>query len=153
LCGAFAGDLSVGDLLLPEKIWSEEGTSLHYLDGPAFAKVSPQCSFDRIGSFFRGKGYRVFRNATVTTDAVYRQTWHKEQLWRDLGCAAVDMEASAFVNISNLHGMKNSVILMVSDLHPLSPDDPAWMWGTPNFADLCEQYILDCIAWAAEEPV
>ena len=83
----------------------------------------------------------------MTTDAVYRQTWHKEQLWRDLGCAAVDMEASAFVNVSNLRGMKTAVILMVSDRHPLSSDDPAWHWGAPDYAGMCERFILDCVAF------
>ena len=152
LCGGFAGHLSVGDILLPERIRSEEGTSLHYLDNPAFANVTPPCPLDRIGSYFLGKGYRVFRDATVTTDAVYRQTYHKEQLWRDMGCAAVDMEASAFVNVSNLRGMKNAVILMVSDRHPSGPEDPGWQWGTPDFAGLCERYILDCVEWAAGQP-
>ena len=69
-----------------------------------------------------------------------------------MGCAAVDMEASAFVNVSNLRGMKNAVILMVSDRHPSSPEDPGWQWGTPDFAGLCERYILDCVEWAAGQP-
>ena len=69
-----------------------------------------------------------------------------------MGCAAVDMEASAFVNVSNLRGMKNAVILMVSDRHPSSPEDPGWQWGTPDFAGLCERYNLDCVEWAAGQP-
>ena len=69
-----------------------------------------------------------------------------------MGCAAVDMEASAFVNVSNLRGMTNAVILMVSDRHPSSPEDPGWQWGTPDFAVLCERYILDCVEWAAGQP-
>jgi len=153
LCGGFTGDLSVGDILLPEKIWSEEGTSLHYLDGPAFANVSSPYCFDSIESYFRDKGYHVYRNATVTTDAVYRQTFYKEQLWRDMGCAAVDMEASAFVNVSNLNGMKNTVVLMVSDRHPLSEDAPAWQWGVPDFGALCDRYILDCITFITEQTI
>ena len=154
LCGGFAEDLSVGDILLPEQIRSEEGTSRHYMADPDFAKVTPPCSFDTIERFFRDKGYRIFREATVTTDAVYRQTYQKEQLWRDLGCAAVDMEASALVNVSNLYGMKNAVLLMVSDCHPICGENRAWQWGGPDFSARCERFILDSVACIASlQPV
>ena len=85
LCGGFGENLSVGDILLPEKIWSEEGASLHYLESPGFAQVTPPAPFDSIASFFMEKGYQVCRKSTVTTDAVYRQTWNKEQRWREQG--------------------------------------------------------------------
>ena len=113
LCGGFGEELSVGDILLPQKIRSEEGTSMHYLESSGFAEVTPPVSSDGMEVFFRDIGYHVFRDSTVTTDAVYRQTFRKEQMWRDMGCVAVDMEASAMVNVCNLHGMKNAVILMV----------------------------------------
>lgn len=150
LCGGFGGELSVGDVMIPEKIWSEEGTSLHYLEEPGFAQVTPPPSAEGLDAFFRGKGYRVFRDATVTTDAVYRQTYRKEQLWRELGCAAVDMEASALVNICNLRGIRNSVILMVSDRHPLNAGSAAWAWGGPDFGAQCERFILDCVELIAK---
>ena len=147
LCGGFEERLAVGDILLPDKIWSEEGTSLHYLENPGFAVVLPSVSFDEIGSFFRDKGYRVFQNPTVTTDAVYRQTFHKEQTWREKGCVAVDMESSALVNLCTLYGIRNTVALMVSDRHPLSESDSAWRWGNSNYNELCRRFILDCVMY------
>ena len=150
LCGGFGENLSVGDILLPEKIWSEEGASLHYLESPGFAQVTPPAPFDSIASFSMEKGYQVCRKSTVTTDAVYRQTWNKEQRWREMGCVAVDMEASALVNISNLYGIRNTVILMVSDRHPLSADSPAWEWGGADFGEMARRFILDCVAYAVE---
>ena len=150
LCGGFGENLSVGDILLPEKIWSEEGASLHYLESPGFAQVTPPAPFDSIASFFMEKGYQVCRKSTVTTDAVYRQTWNKEQRWREMGCVAVDMEASALVNISNLYGIRNTVILMVYDRHPLSADSPAWEWGGADFGEMARRFILDCVAYAVE---
>ena len=150
LCGGFGENLSVGDILLPEKIWSEEGASLHYLESPGFAQVTPPAPFDSIASFFMEKEYQVCRKSTVTTDAVYRQTWNKEQRWREMGCVAVDMEASALVNISNLYGIRNTVILMVSDRHPLSADSPAWEWGGADFGEMTRRFILDCVAYAVE---
>ena len=44
LCGGFDQELSVGDVLLPGKILSEEGTSLHYREASGFAEVSPLCA-------------------------------------------------------------------------------------------------------------
>ena len=150
LCGGFAPHLSVGDIILPDKVWSEEGTSRHYLEDPGFAQVTPPFSFETLASFFQGKGFRVFQEPTVTTDAVYRQTFGKEQFWRDIGCVAVDMEASALVNLCNLYGIRNVVALMVSDKHPLSESDPSWQWGNADYGELLIRYILDCIAFNLE---
>ena len=147
LCGGFAAHLSVGDIILPDKVWSEEGTSRHYLENPGFAQVTPSVPFDTLASFFQEKGFRVFREPTVTTDAVYRQTYGKEQFWRDKGCVAVDMEASALVNLCNLYGIRNSVSLMVSDRHPLSENDPSWQWGNADYSELLNRFILDNIAF------
>ena len=151
LCGAFAGHLSVGDVILPGKIWSEEGTSRHYLEDPGFAQVTPSSSFETLASFFEEKGFRVFREPTVTTDAVYRQTYGKEQFWRDKGCVAVDMEASALVNLCNLHGMRNAVVLMVSDRHPLSEDNPSWQWGNADYGELLNRYILEAVSFSISD--
>ena len=151
LCGGFTGQLSVGDIILPDKIWSEEGTSRHYLAEPGFAQVSPPFAFDVLASCFQENGFRIFCKPTVTTDAVYRQTYGKERFWRDIGCVAVDMEASALVNICNLYGIRNTVSLMVSDRHPLSENDPSWQWGSSDYGDLLIRYILSCIAFSTDK--
>ena len=148
LCGGFGENQSVGDILLPEKIWCEEGTSLHYLEKPGFARVTPSSPIEGIASFFREKGYQVGHNATVTTDAVYRQTFGKERFWRQLGCVGVDMEASALVNLCNIYKIRNTVVLMVSDRHPLSENDPVWEWGSVNFGDMAVRFIQDCVEYA-----
>ncbi len=148
LCGGFAEGLAVGDLLLPEKVLSEEGVSRHYMEDPGFARVTPPDSFAGIDSCFREKGYRVFRDAVVTTDAAYRQTYRKEQGWRELGCAGVDMETSAMVNLCNLYGIRNAAALMVSDVHPVREGDFAWKWGGEGYAGKVERFILDCDAFS-----
>ena len=55
LCGGFAPQLQVGDVLLPEKLWSEEGTTLHYRQESGFVQVPSQrrerlgqCTLDRV---------------------------------------------------------------------------------------------------------
>ena len=42
--GAFGEDLAVGDVLLPPKILSEEGTSRHYFENPEFCTVESRCA-------------------------------------------------------------------------------------------------------------
>ena len=148
LCGGFGEELSVGDILLPGKILSEEGTSLHYREASGFAEVSPPVSLSGIGPFFRDRGYSVWTKDTVTTDAIYRQTFCKEKAWRDKGCVAVDMEASALVNVCNRYGIRNTVILMVSDRHPLSEADSEWRWGCTDFPERCERFVRDCIEFS-----
>jgi len=126
LAGGFGEDVQIGDIVLPNKILSEEGTSRHYGFGDwtdvDFAEKK------RLHTCLKKK-YKVKETSTVTTDAVYRQTFFKEELWRKQGCVAVDMEASAFVNICKYFGLEYSVVLRISDKHPLTEDAPKWEFG------------------------
>ena len=76
------------------------------------------------------QNFDVVSAPTVTTDAVYRQTFAKEELWRKKGCVGVDCEASALVNICNFYNMKSRCIFVVSDKHPLNENEKRdWAWG------------------------
>lgn len=147
LCGGFGEDTQVGDVLVPERVWSEEGVSRHYIETPGFAKVNSPAPLEELVSFFQKQGFRAALKNTVTTDAVYRQTYYKEALWREMGCHGVDMEASAFVNLCNYYGLKSSVALMVSDRHPLHQGDPPWGWGGLDFQELRDRFIVACIKY------
>lgn len=132
MCGVFVPDTRVGDCVIPKKILSEEGTSRHYAGDAMWAY--PDAALARLAEgWFTGGGWATGTVATVTTDAVYRQTFHKEALWRDMGCAGVDMEASALLTAGRALGMEAVAILLVSDLHPLSPGDKDWAWGDDHF--------------------
>ena len=63
----------------------------------------------------------------VSTDAVYRQTFLKEQLWREKGAVGVDMETSALFQLE-VSGLDVVSVLIASDKHPLREEDPAWAW-------------------------
>ena len=64
----------------------------------------------------------------VSTDAVYRQTFEKERLWREKGAVGVDMEMSIVFSVSRYLGLKAVGLLMISAIHPLNPGDPKWEW-------------------------
>ena len=146
LAGGFCEDTQVGDVLLPPAIWSEEGVSRHYLEDPGFAQVDSPRPLTELADCFREKGFTAKLEKTVSTDAVYRQTFYKETLWREKGCVAVDMEASALVNLCNVYRLKSTVALMVSDRHPLTESSPKWVWGGGSFAALRDDFIETCIS-------
>jgi len=150
LCGVFAAGIQVGDVLVPSKILSEEGTSLHYKEQPGFAQVGRPDASGGIEGWLRGKGFRVAEADTVNTDAPYRQTFRKEALWREKGCVGVDMEASAVANLCGYYGMLCTVALMASDKHPEYPGDRPWAWGSRDFAAMRDDFIEACICFSLQ---
>ena len=120
--GAFSADVQLGEIVVPRKAFVEEGTSLHYYESIEAAQPDPTL-------------HRLLMDtlqkrdlSIVSTDAVYRQTFRKEQLWRERGAVGVDMETSAVFSVSQYLGLRAAALLMASDLHPSSPDAPKWQW-------------------------
>ena len=122
MCGGFSEKVAVGDILVPDKAFVEEGTSLLYYEQIDFARPDEQL-FEQLQNIPEAKVLPI-----VTTDAVYRQTFYKEQLWREKGAVAVDMETSALWSVGKFLGLQVASVLMISDRHPLREGDPTWEW-------------------------
>ncbi len=150
LCGGFSKDCQVGDVFVPEKIWSEEGITFHYRETGGFVAL-PAHPREEWASWLGDCGFPLRQEATVTTDGVYRQTLHKEALWRQLGCGGVDMEASALVSVCSYYRMGCSVALLVSDRHPVEAGDAPWKWGNQQFPQLRDKFLTCCIQWALNQ--
>lgn len=120
--GAFDEKIHVGEIITPSKAFVEEGTSLHYYES-IDASFPNNNLLDIASSLLSINTYPI-----VSTDAVYRQTFRKEQLWRENGAAGVDMETSAVFSVSRYLGLKTAALLMASDIHPINPDAPKWEW-------------------------
>lgn len=142
LCGAFGADIQVCDVLVPGRLLIEEGSSQHYFASPEYAV--PGGPLKELAAYLASRGFNVKPADTVTTDAPYRQTFYKEALWRERGCAGVDMEASAMVSVCNYYGMKSAVALMASDKHPLDESAPPWAWGNMDFKARQNDFIAAC---------
>ncbi len=123
MCGGYDEKVGVGDIIAPAKAFVEEGTSLHYYE--TIEASCPDEPLHQLAAALPG----VHSYPLVSTDAVYRQTFRKEQLWRGKGAAGVDMETSAVFSVSRYLGLKAVAMLMVSDVHPLTPDQPKWAWS------------------------
>lgn len=148
MCGGFAERVNVGDVLIPNKILSEEGTSLHYFEDIEFVTQSPNMVSKAVRYY--SNYFNTYQDSTVTTDAVYRQTFYKEDYWRKLGCSGIDMEASALLSVSRYHGIESNVILLVSDKHPRNIEDKAWNWGNSDFNKIKKQFIEHSVKYSQE---
>ena len=138
MCGGYGENMQFGDIILPQKAFVEEGASRHYHEVIEYAEPSASL-LKRAAEFFpEGRELPI-----VTTDAVYRQTFRKEALWREKGAVGVDMETSAVFSVGRLKGMETAMVMIVSDVHPLSPEAKNdWKWHMPvesraKFADRC----------------
>jgi len=144
MCGGYGENVDFGDIILPTKSFVEEGTSRHYYEVIEYAEPSADL-LNRAAEFFpEGKMLPI-----VTTDAVYRQTFQKEEIWRGKGAVGVDMETSAVFSIGKLKGVQTAMVMIVSDVHPKSPEDTIdWKWHMP--AELRAQFSERVLAFAME---
>lgn len=121
--GAFAENVDSGDIIVPDKAFSEEGTSLHYYENTDCFYPNEQLRVKALKCVAGSKSLPV-----ISTDAVYRQTFFKEQKWRDRGAVGVDMETSALFSIGEYLGLNVVSILIASDKHPMKENDSSWSW-------------------------
>lgn len=138
MCGAFSEQVHTGEIIAPEKAFVEEGTSFHYYESIDASFPDADLLQMAVSLFHTGT------HPIVSTDAVYRQTFRKERLWREKGAVGVDMETSAVFSVAHYLGLRAAALLMVSDVHPLGQDDPKWEWQmTREMKEhLAEQGIL-----------
>ena len=122
MCGAYDKIVQVGEVIAPQKAFVEEGTSLHYYETIEWS--SPDTDLQKIATSLFG----IRDHSIISTDAVYRQTLRKEQIWREKGAVGVDMETSAVFSVAKYLGLKAVALLMVSDMHPISPNSARWQW-------------------------
>ncbi len=148
MCGGFAENIDVGTVIIPSKIYSEEGTSHHYFENISVA-TPDMALFNKAKSHFLNK-FTLTTDPTVTTDGVYRQTLAKEALWRKNGCVGVDMEASALLAVSNYYSIPAVSILLCSDKHPITVDDKPWDWGDTSFKETRESFVRQSVMFALQ---
>ncbi len=146
MCGGFGVNIQVGDVVIPQRILCEEGTSHHYYEEIEYA-VADQSLFNHAVSGFADK-FTVISADTVTTDSFYRQTYAKEAYWREKGCVGVDLESSALLAVGRYYSIPAVSILLCSDKHPLSETQAGWTWGNADFSATRQDYIRQVVQFA-----
>ena len=148
MCGGFADNINVCDVIVPNKVFCEEGTSFHYFEDIQFAE--PDVFLFNKAKFYFSSKFNVSTSPTVTSDAFYRQTFAKEAYWREKGCVGVDMESSALLSVSRYHSIPAVSILLCSDKHPLSENETAWNWGNADFRKIRENFVKQAVMFALQ---
>lgn len=146
-CGALSGALRVGDIVLPTRAISGEGTSFHY---PHNLPIVPaRESTDRLGTWLQQNGM-VFQSGCVwSTDAVFRENRHTLRCLRDeQGVVAVDMEFSALCVVAAFRKVSLAAILIVSD----ELSEHQWRPGftTPQFLNR-KAAVLDLLLQSGDD--
>ncbi len=112
-CGSIKKDIRIGDIIIPEDAFSDEGTSKHY---PISSKPSFDSNMIRsITNKLKQKNIQFFKGPLWTTDAPYRETEDKIKEYQQKGAIGVDMEISALMTVSTFRSVSIAGIFVVSD--------------------------------------
>ncbi len=141
MCGVFSEKVDTGDIIVPDLAFVEEGTSLHYYSDIECSKPHSDLFRLALGNIPNSKSFHI-----VSTDAVYRQTFIKEDLWRKKGAVGIDMETSALFSVGKILNLNVVSILIASDKHPLNEGDEKWQWRMPP--NLRKEFFAKCINFA-----
>jgi purine-nucleoside phosphorylase len=108
-------DLSIGDIILVNCAFRDEGTSYHYIK-PSKISYPSKKLFNEIKKRFILNKVDFKKGCVWTTDAPYRETEVEIKYFRDKGVLCVDMESSAIFSVCKYYNIKASSVLVVSDL-------------------------------------
>jgi uridine phosphorylase len=125
-CGVLDKQVAVGHLLVPVNALRDEGTSYHYLPPSREIEMDPRAVV-AIETVLQRHGLEYVKTKTWTTDAIYRETQRKTAVYREQGCLAVEMEASAFFAVAKFRDVQLGQILYGGDaVLQEAWDDRSW---------------------------
>jgi purine-nucleoside phosphorylase len=114
-CGAVTTDVKIGDVIIPDKAFIDDGTSKSY----AVLNDSEAFPADSVQTFIKSsctKNKIKFNEGPVwSTDAIYRETREKVGFYQKKNALAVEMEAAALFSAGNFRKIDVGCILVVSD--------------------------------------
>ncbi len=134
-CGALDPRLSIGDIIIPSKAFSEEGTSPLYTNGN-IEPAADTALFSKLETSIEKKQIRATKGPIWTTDGLYRETPSKIRAYRELGALAVEMELSALMSVASFRSVALAALLVVSD--ELSPTGWRSGFSDPRLKKACE---------------
>ena len=114
-CGAISGDVRIGDVIIPDKAFIDDGTSNNY----AALNASEAFPADSVQALIKSsckKNKIKFNEGPVwSTDAIYRETREKVGFYQKKNALAVEMEAAALFSSGCFRKIDVGCILVVSD--------------------------------------
>lgn len=125
--GTFSNWVSCGDIVIPVGAISEEGTSQHYKRNATVSFPSVPL-YDFVRHMPDHPVLNFKHDYIVSCDAIYRQTFFKEEKWRQRMAVGVDMETSALFTVGSCIKVDVVSILIASDRHPMKEEESQWEW-------------------------
>lgn len=113
-CGSLQPHLKIGDLVIPERAISEEGTSPHYPLAGKAAKCDSRLNHMLEDAITRA-GRNFAKGNIWTTDAIYRETPEKVGIFQKKSVLCVEMELSALLTVAAYRSSALTALLVVSD--------------------------------------
>ncbi|MDR2405288.1 MAG: nucleoside phosphorylase [Deltaproteobacteria bacterium] len=138
--GSLVPELKLGDIFLPDRALSTEGTSAHY---------SPDLTPDaELYESLQRKALRkgIFHPGTIwTTDGPFRETKVLREASMKSGAKAVEMEVSALYSAAKFRGIKLASIILITDIF----SGEEWTEGFKSQAYKDGLNTLCSLAWEA----
>lgn len=113
-CGVLQKEIAVGHLIIPTAAVRDEGTSYHYVE-PSREITADERVVKVIENTLVRHDVPYIKAKTWTTDAFYRETPAKIQQRIREHCVTVDMEASAYLAVSQYNKVEFGQILYAGD--------------------------------------
>ncbi|MDR1803824.1 MAG: nucleoside phosphorylase [Treponema sp.] len=137
MCGVLQKELAVGHLVIPTAAVRDEGASYHYVK-PAREITANERVVRVIEDTLLEKKIPYIKAKTWTTDAFYRETPNKIAQRKSEGCVTVEMEASAYMAVSQYLNVEFGQILCSGD--SLAGDE----WDSRNYVKRIDikEYVL-----------
>jgi len=115
-CGSISKRVGIGDIVVPERAFIDEGTSRHYRSDGGLSPRPAGSLADRVTAALDQIGTGYHQGAVWTTDAIYRETEQQVRQFQEKGALAVEMEVSALFSAARFRGVELCSVLVTSDL-------------------------------------
>lgn len=113
-CGSISHSVKIGDIIIPDRAFIDEGTSRHYLVSDNYSVPSENVNAF-LQTFLTTHQIPFHIGSIWTTDAVYRETVEKVKFYQSQEVLAVEMELSALFTVAKFRGVDIGAVLVVSD--------------------------------------
>ena len=115
-CGSIAEQVHIGDVVVPDQAFIDEGTSRHYGVNTPVSHRPPGELPVQVTTVLGQAGIAPHTGAVWTTDAIYRETEQQVRRFQEKNALAVEMEVSALFSAARFRGVELCSVLVTSDL-------------------------------------
>jgi len=103
--GSLKEEIKPYDIVISMKAIRDEGTSYHYLPPSTYVEADYEL-YMKLRDKLLDSDYKVYEGILWTTDAAFRETKRRREIFVKLGALAVDMEAASLYAIAKYRGKK-----------------------------------------------